>query len=147
MNAFVKLLSSALVVGCLGACATTRSEPPRVDHIRLEVSNMPAAVVFYRDMIGLRARSVTKDFSVLEAANIGVFLSAKPWGWLTPRAKDERAGWGMYPHFEVANVKALIARLRAHGYQIVQEPQKHSFGTEAFVADPDGYVWALVGPR
>ena len=53
----------------------------------------------------------------------------------------------MYPHFEVDNVEALAARLKAHGYTIVQEPQQHSFGTEAFVADPDGYVWALVGPR
>ncbi|MGO8705460.1 MAG: VOC family protein [Candidatus Brocadiia bacterium] len=147
MNAFFKLLSSALVVGCLGACAATRGEPPRVDHIRLEVSNMPASVVFYRDMVGLRERSVTKEFSVLEAANIGIFLSAKPWGWLTPRAADERPGWGMYPHFEVDNVRQLAARLKAHGYTIVQEPQQHSFGTEAFVADPDGYVWALVGPR
>ena len=141
------LLLSALVVGCLGACAATRGGPPRVDHIRLEVSNMQASVAFYRDMIGLRPRSLTKDFSVLDAANVGIFLSANPWGWVTPRGKGERAGWGMYPHFEVANVEALAARLKAAGYQIVQEPQKHDFGTEAFVADPDGYVWALFSWR
>ena len=81
------------------------ASPPRVDHIRLEVSNMQASVVFYRDMIGLRPRSLTKEFSVLDADNIGIFLSAKPWAWLTPRGQDERAGWGMYPHFEVEDVR------------------------------------------
>ena len=76
-----------------------------------------------------------------------IFLSANPWAWLTPRGKDERAGWEMYLHFEVDNVEALTAKLKAADYQIVQKPEKHDFGTEAFVADPDGYVWALVGPR
>jgi hypothetical protein len=27
---------------------------------------------------------------------------------------------------------------------IVQEPRQHGWGTETFVADPDGYMWALV---
>jgi lactoylglutathione lyase len=137
-------MSSVLVVGCLGACAAPRSGPPRVDHIRLEVSNMKASIAFYHDMIGLPIRSESADFSWLEAGNTGIALSANPWGWLTPRAKGERAGWGMYPHFEVDDVEALTAKLKAAGYKIVQEPEKHSFGTEAFVADPDGYVWALV---
>ena len=144
MSRIVTLLSSALMVACLGACAGTRSVPPRVDHIRLEVSDMRASVVFYRDMIGLRPRSLTEDFSVLDAGNLGVFLSAKPWAWVPPRAKDTQPGWGMYPHFEVDDVEALVARLKAAGCKIVQEPERHSFGTEAFVADPDGYVWALV---
>jgi hypothetical protein len=26
----------------------------------------------------------------------------------------------------------------------VQEPCKYNWGTEAFLADPNGYVWALV---
>jgi uncharacterized glyoxalase superfamily protein PhnB len=44
----------------------------------------------------------------------------------------------------VDDVEALVARLKAAGCTIVQEPKRHTFGTEAFVADPDGYVWALV---
>jgi catechol 2,3-dioxygenase-like lactoylglutathione lyase family enzyme len=143
MKAFVKLLSCVLAAGCLSACATTQSQPPRVSHIRLQVSNMQASVAFY-EMLGLRPRSVTDDFSVLDAANLGVFLTTRSWDWLAPRARDERAGWGMYPHFEVEDVEALTARLKAAGYKIVQEPEHHTFGTEAFVADPDGYTWALI---
>jgi catechol 2,3-dioxygenase-like lactoylglutathione lyase family enzyme len=143
MSRWVKALLLAVVVGCLSACATARSWPPRVDHIRLQVSDMKASVAFYR-MIGLQPRSLTDNFSVLDAANLGIFLTTESWGWLTPRAPGEPAGWGMYPHLEVDDVEALTARLKAAGYKIVQEPERHTFGTEAFVADPDGYVWALI---
>jgi catechol 2,3-dioxygenase-like lactoylglutathione lyase family enzyme len=144
MSAFIKLLSAMLVVGGLGACTATRNQlPPRVSHIRLQVSNMQASVAFYR-MIGLRPRSVTEDFSVLDAANLGVFLLTQSWSWMPPLPKDAQPGWGMYPHFEVDDVEGLTARLKAAGYKVVQEPEHHTFGTEAFVADPDGYVWALI---
>ena len=72
-----------------------------------------------------------------------VILSAAPWGWLTPRGKDERAGWGIYPHFLVADVPQATARMEKAGYKIVQPPKVYRQFTEAFVADPDGYTWAL----
>jgi predicted enzyme related to lactoylglutathione lyase len=50
----------------------------------------------------------------------------------------------MYPHFAVVDVAATIERARKAGYRIVQEPRKYKWGTEGFVADPDGYVLALV---
>ncbi len=144
MVAIMRILALSSVIGLLTGCATGRAGgPPRVDHLRIEVTNMQASVAFYRDLIGLRPRSVTADFSVLEAANLGIFLSASPWPWVSPRGKEERAGWGMYPHFEVADVRALTERAAEAGYKVVQEPKDHSFGTEAFVADPDGYTWAL----
>jgi uncharacterized glyoxalase superfamily protein PhnB len=37
-------------------------------------------------------------------------------------------------------------KARQAGYQIVQEPKKYDFGTEAFIADPDGCTWAFVSP-
>jgi len=46
----------------------------------------------------------------------------------------------MYPHFEVTNVQETAERLRKAGYKIVQEPREYSWGTEAFAADPDGYI-------
>jgi uncharacterized glyoxalase superfamily protein PhnB len=50
----------------------------------------------------------------------------------------------MYPHFAVVDVAAMIERARKAGYKIRQEPRRYDWGTEAFVADPDGYIWALV---
>jgi hypothetical protein len=67
-----------------------------------------------------------------------------PWGWKAPRAKGERLGLGMYPHLEVASVQDTVARIKQAGHRIVQEPKACDWGTEAFVADPDGYTWAVV---
>jgi uncharacterized glyoxalase superfamily protein PhnB len=41
-----------------------------------------------------------------------------------------------------------VEQARRAGYKIAQEPRKYNWGTEAFVADPGGCVWALVnGPK
>jgi predicted lactoylglutathione lyase len=40
----------------------------------------------------------------------------------------------------------MVEKARKAGYRIVQEPRKYDFGTEAFIADPDGYTWAFVSP-
>ena len=54
MRMLMKLLPSTLLVLSLSACvAPAPIAPPRVDHIRLEVSNMDASVAFYRTL-GLR---------------------------------------------------------------------------------------------
>ncbi len=52
----------------------------------------------------------------------------------------------MYPHFAVSDAAAIVDRARQAGYRIVQEPKKYGWGTEAFIADPDGYIWAFVSP-
>jgi catechol 2,3-dioxygenase-like lactoylglutathione lyase family enzyme len=124
--------------------AKTAAVPPRVDHILLEVTNMEASLRFYRDLMGLQPKSLSGHFSTLKGANVDIYLSTYPWEWKAPRGKDERLGLGMYPHFEVPDVEAVVARARSAGYAVVQEPHRYDWGTEAFVADPDGYNWALV---
>jgi predicted enzyme related to lactoylglutathione lyase len=104
--------------------ATSPSAPPRIDHILLEVSNMEASIAFYRDMMGLRPKSLSGNFTTPEGANIDIYLSTSPWAWKAPRGKDERLGLGMYPHFEVASVPEITARLKKAGYKIVQEPRE-----------------------
>jgi hypothetical protein len=42
------------------------------------------------------------------------------------------------------SVQDAVARLARAGYKIVAPAKDYSYGTEAFVADPDGYVWALI---
>ncbi len=121
--------------------------PPRVDHILFNVSGMQASIAFYRDMIGLRVKSLGSRFSVLEAGNLGFYLSTSRRSWEQQQGKDAHLGLGMYPHFEVENVQGFVDQLKKAGYKIVQEAQVHDWGTEAFVADPDGYTWALFSWR
>ena len=120
------------------------SEPPKIDHILLEVADLKNSIAFYHDFLGLQIKSQSKDFATLQSGNVGVFLSTTHWGWDEKRPVNGRPGWGMYPHFAVVDVAATIERARKAGYKIAQEPRKYDWGTEAFVADPDGYVWALV---
>ena len=127
----------------------TKSQPaviPKIDHILLEVSNLNASIAFYRDFLGLRLKSQSDWFVMLESNNVGVFLRNSRWGWEKPRRSGEQLGLGMYPHFEVSDAAATVEKARQAGYRIVQEPKKYDFGTEAFIADPDGYTWAFVSP-
>jgi catechol 2,3-dioxygenase-like lactoylglutathione lyase family enzyme len=119
---------------------------PKIDHILLEVSNLTASIAFYRDFVGLHLKSRTFGFAMLESGNVGVFLWSHRWNWEKPRSSDERQGLGMYPHLEVVDAAAIVDRARQAGYRIVQEPRKYGWGTEAFIADPDGYIWAFVSP-
>jgi catechol 2,3-dioxygenase-like lactoylglutathione lyase family enzyme len=122
------------------------SAPPKIDHILLEVSDLNASISFYRDFLGLRLNSQSLDFVTLESGNIGIFLWSARWDWEKPRSNGERQGLGMYPHFSVSDAAAVVDRARRAGYHIVQEPRKYDWGTEAFIADPDGYTWAFVSP-
>jgi lactoylglutathione lyase len=118
--------------------------PPKIDHILLEVADLKKSIAFYHDLLALQIKSHSKDFAMLESGNVGVFLSSTHWNWDEKRPANARPGWGMFPHFAVVDVAATIERTRKSGYRIAQEPRKYSWGTEAFVADPDGYIWALI---
>ena len=80
---------------------------------------------------------------MLESENVGIFLWSARWDWEKPRSNGERQGLGMYPHFSVNDAATVVERARKAGYRIIQEPRKYDWGTEAFIADPDGYTWRL----
>lgn len=58
--------------------------------------------------------------------------------------QEGRSPQGMYPHFVIPDVKGMMERLRQTGYRIIAEAKDYDYGTEGFVADPDGFVWALI---
>jgi catechol 2,3-dioxygenase-like lactoylglutathione lyase family enzyme len=134
---------AAVLALAFGASAQEKL-PPKIDHILLEVADLKKSIAFYHDLLDLEIKSQSKDFVMLQSGNVGVFLSSTHWDWDEKRPTNARPGWGMYPHFAVVDVAATVERARKAGYKIAQEPRKYSWGTEAFVADPDGYVWALV---
>jgi catechol 2,3-dioxygenase-like lactoylglutathione lyase family enzyme len=119
---------------------------PKIDHILLEVSNLDASIAFYRDILDLRLKSRSSDFVILESGNVGIYLWSARWDWEKPRSNGERQGLGMYPHFSVVDASAVVEKARKAGYRIIQEPRTYNWGREAFIADPDGYTWALVSP-
>ena|SRR5207244_1267629 len=134
----------ALVLLFAAVASAQEQAPPKIDHILLEVGDLEKSIAFYHDFLGLQIKSQSRIFAMLESGNVSVFLSSTHWDWDEKRPTNARPGWGMYPHFAVVDVAATIERARKAGYRIVQEPRKYNWGTEGFVADPDGYVLALI---
>src|SRR6266700_8228227 len=139
-----EIVSCVAVLLVAIAVSAEDQSPPKIDHILLEVADLQKSIAFYQDLLGLEIKSQSKNFAMLQSGNVGVFLSTSHWDWDKTHPTNARPGWGMYPHFAVADVPATVERARKAGYKIVQEPRKYDWGTEAFVTDPDGYVWALV---
>ena len=138
------LVIFATAAGCARLPQPTTPDVPTVDHILLAVSNLKTSLAFYHDLLGLPIQSNDGHFAMLRAGNMRVALWDKRWDWEPPRTNGERPGLGMYPHLKVRNVSGVVNRAQRGGYKIVQEPRHYLWGTEAFVADPDGYVWALI---
>jgi catechol 2,3-dioxygenase-like lactoylglutathione lyase family enzyme len=144
-------LAARPVAGCLAFALTmtaaqpgpTPSARPQVHHILLEVTDLGRAIAFYRDQFGFRESHRHDDFAMLEGGNLALALWQSHFPWEKPRP-SERGSSGMYPHLALPDVRAKVQQLRTAGARIVQEPKTYDWGTEAFVADPDGYVWALI---
>jgi uncharacterized glyoxalase superfamily protein PhnB len=140
----IPLWLALLLAGCVRSPNLPGGSSLPVDHILLEVSDLNVSIAFYHDLFELGVKSNDGHFAMLEAGNMRIALWDRRWDWEAPRAKDERQGLGMYPHLKIADVMEMVNRARTAGYKIIQEPQHYLWGKEAFVADPDGYIWAIV---
>ena len=68
-----------------GGASVAAPAAPKIDHILLEVSNLNASIAFYRDFLGLRLKSESDWFVMLESNNVGVFLRNSRWDWEKPQ--------------------------------------------------------------
>ena len=118
--------------------------PPAVHHILIEVSDLGKAIQFYEGGLGFTVMSNSGGFATLKGKTVDIYLSVGHHAWEKERSAAGQPGQGMYPHVLTDDVPALVAKLKAAGYRIVDEPRTYSWGVEAFAADPDGYVWAIV---
>src|ERR671934_1112433 len=100
------------------AAFAQEQSPPKIDHILLEVADLKKSIAFYHGLLGLQIKSQSKDFAMLQSGNVGVFLSTTHWDWDEKRPANARPGWGLYPHFAVADVAQMIERARKAGYRI-----------------------------
>jgi predicted enzyme related to lactoylglutathione lyase len=153
ISVLLKVLAWGLVFGTMWCVSSKAAGPektkasiikPELHHILIEVSDIKKSLMFYRDCLGLVLTSQTGDFATLESANSGIYLWQKHWGWEKSRAKGERNGLGIYPHFNVPDIAAALERFITAGYVVMQKPIVYDWGSEAFIQDPDGYSIALV---
>src|SRR3989442_610844 len=77
-----------------------------VHHILLTVKDLDTSIHFYRDVLGLTLDQQYKTFAMLRAGEFGIYLSTKPWSF---DKQSTEKGAGIFPHFEVDNIDALVA--------------------------------------
>jgi len=139
------LLTGLCLLLTLGSVAAEESTPAfrvkNVHHILLTVKDLDTSIHFYRDVLGLTLDQQYKTFAMLRAGEFGVYLSTRAWSFDKQNAEK---GAGIFPHFEIDHMDALVARLKSSGVTILQEPKSYSWGKECFALDPDGYQWSFV---
>lgn len=140
----MRILTLLILLAPIGAAA----QAPAVDHILFEVKDVERSLKFYHDELGLEIKSRHGDFVILKTANVDIALWGDHWKWSPPPpGSGERPPAGVYPHLAVKDVRGTVSKLEKAGYRVVGKPQWHTYGTEAFVADPDGYVWSFISAK
>lgn len=110
-----------------------------VHHVAINVDDVPAAVAFYRDVLGLRLREDRPDFGIagawLDAGDQQVHLIQAP----LPTSA------GQHFALRVVDVDRAAADLRARGIE-VSEPATGGPNRQCFLRDPCGNAVELNQP-
>jgi predicted enzyme related to lactoylglutathione lyase len=115
----------------------------------IDVDDLPRALKFYRDGLGLTVRRRFGDFGVeLAGATSSIFLLVKPAGTQpAPGAapRDYRRHWTpVHLDFVVDDVDAACAQALAAGARLEGDIETHRWGRIAHLADPFGHGLCLL---
>ena len=126
-----------------------------LDHLVLRVTDLPAMMTFYTDVLGCPVEKVQEDLGLYQLRAGGALIDLVPVGG--PLGAKGGAAPGVQgrnlDHFclqvEPFDANAIIAHLRAHGAD--PAPVASRYGAEGqgpsiYVADPEGNVVELKGP-
>jgi glyoxylase I family protein len=128
-------------------------------HIRglaplFQVFDMPAAIHFYRDIIGFEVVSTSRpgehfDWALLRLNGVELMLNTAYEQDGRPSAPDParvEAHEDAALYFGCEDVDAAYRHLRANGLQVT-EPAVASYGMkQIYLSDPDGYVLCFQWP-
>ena len=112
----------------------------QVDFITIPTRDVPRAVAFYRDMLGL---AIYREFGPPEDPGLVLFLGH---GLLeiSGTSHDEPGG-RLRIWLQVRDVRAEHGRLVAAGVSVTREPRREPWGlVEMWIEDPDGVRIVLV---
>jgi len=114
----------------------------RLDHARLDVSDIEAAERFYRDALGLRriVEYVRDTHRILQMGPDGRPPGVELWHepGLVPAPSTTQ-----HIAFRTDHVEKVVARVGELGYPVIRRPFVVDWETVAFVTDPDGHLIEL----
>jgi catechol 2,3-dioxygenase-like lactoylglutathione lyase family enzyme len=139
---------------------------PRIDVITLAVDDLDRALAFYRDGLGLTSQGIIAteyagdDHTPAGAIALfelqgGLLLAVYPRSELAKDANvppgPARPGEFSLGHLVStrAEVDALLARAKAAGAAVTEEPYDRPWGIySGYFRDPDGHLWEIIwNPR
>ena len=114
----------------------------QISHIMLGVRDLPRAVAFYRDKLGLSVKFESPGFAFLDGGGVTLALS-QPLG----RASQQIVG-ATEVVFSVDDVRGEYQALRERGVRFTQEPRNVTGSSwAANFEDPDGHKLSIFGPE
>jgi len=105
----------------------------RLALVMVVVKDMDRSVAFYRDVLGLKPKFQSAEWSELEAGAVNVGLHAQ-----SEHLKvhpTESAQFSFY----VDDIQKTVSELKSKGVHILMPPKKEDFGILSVFTDPDGY--------
>ncbi len=118
--------------------------------VRYLVHDVPAAVAFYRDALGFTLKQqFGPAMAILEHGGLQLWLAGPPSSAAKPMPdgrQPEPGGWNRFV-LEVADLDALVTRLRATGTPFRNDILDGPGGRQILAEDPSGNVIELFEPR
>lgn len=107
------------------------------DFVLFHVSDLPRAVKFYRDVLGLKQEVLSEEYQWAEfnCGNLTLALKAS--------AKPAELAAGARLAFAVEDISAAHEELKKRGARILLPPQDHGCCRHLEIVDPDGHVVIL----
>jgi catechol 2,3-dioxygenase-like lactoylglutathione lyase family enzyme len=152
-------LTTDSTAGVVCYSARMKKQPPPPIHGVVEsilyADDLPRALTFYRDTLGLAVLAGDHDrFHALDAGGKGVLLLFKRGGTLAPLPAP---GGVIPPHdgrgphhiafaIEEANYETWRSRLQEQGIAIESETQWERGGRSLYFRDPEGHLVEMVTP-
>jgi predicted enzyme related to lactoylglutathione lyase len=100
------------------------------------VDDWDASVVFYRDVLGLKARHVERGWAEFAVGKNGTIALHE----------RERRHPGVEVSLMVSDIEKTLVELEAGGARVVEPIRRQDFGAVATVADPSGNLIGLYEP-
>jgi catechol 2,3-dioxygenase-like lactoylglutathione lyase family enzyme len=118
-----------------------------VQDVYYNVRDMPAALRFYRDVLGLRVVEESAHWSALDVGGVRVGLhgtGGAPVPTVPRSAGGAKAGATLT--LRVGDLHAAVTRLKQAGVQFLGDVDTGAWGSTAAFEDPDGNVLKLMQP-
>ena len=111
-------------------------ERPAVATVIVNCQELLAAVIFYRDRLGLKIAYEAPHWVELEAGETRLALHARPSGQGYPLHAAQRVAYCL----ETGDLDTWVDEMRARGLHFATAPIEEEFGLYAEALDPDGNV-------